>query len=116
MKRLIAGSDSEQARGGADGAESEIEFFHPSAGNDEQPKKNGGDDDKDSAENPRPTRHRGPYPDAGSGIGDNHLPDSDQQEHYGMRQCDDGASAVGVRMENPSMLEHTVAEAAGMRL
>lgn len=33
-----------------------------------------------------------------------------------MRQCDDGASAVGVRMENPSMLEHTVAEAAGMRL
>jgi len=34
VKLLIAGSDSEQARGGADGAESEIEFFHPSAGNE----------------------------------------------------------------------------------
>jgi hypothetical protein len=31
---LVAGSGSEQAGSGADGAECEIEFFHPTAGNE----------------------------------------------------------------------------------
>ena len=95
VKCPVANRGSEQARRGADGAESEIEFFHPSAGNDEEPQKNGGDDGKDSAENPRATGHRGQYPDAGGGLGGKHLPDSNQEEHDGMHQGDDGAFAVG---------------------
>src|ERR1019366_6545082 len=69
VNRLVAGRGSQQARRSADGAESEIESFHPSAGNDEKPQENGGNNGKDSAENPRATGHRGCYPDAGGGIG-----------------------------------------------
>ena len=33
LKCLVAGGGSDEAGGGADGAEGEIEFFHPSARN-----------------------------------------------------------------------------------
>src|SRR5208282_4904947 len=80
MKGLVSGSGSNQARGGADSAESEIEFFHPSAGNHEKPQKNGGDYGKDSAEYPGSTGYRGRDPDTTGRIGGNHLPHRDQEE------------------------------------
>ena len=78
-----------------DGAEGEIDFFHPSAGNKQEPQKDGGNDDEDSAENPRASRHRGRQPDAGGGPGGKRLPQGNQEEHDGMRQRHHGASAVG---------------------
>ena len=114
VKGLVAGGGSDEAGGGADSAESEIEFFHPSAGNDEQPEKNGGDDGKDSAENPGAARYRGRNPDAGGRLGGNHLPDRNQEEHYGVHQCDNGALAVGENGKS-GHANRTVLEAAGMR-
>src|SRR5208283_4176570 len=86
--------------------------FHPSAGNDEQPEMNGGDDGKDAAENPGAAGYRGRYPDAGGRLCGNHLPDRNQEEHYGMHQGDDGAFAVRENGES-GHANRPVAEMAG---
>lgn len=94
MKCLIAGCGPEQAGGGANGAESEVDFFRPSAGDDEEPQKNSGDDGKDSAEDPRASCHRRCYPNACGGIRRYHLANSNQEKDYGMHQGYDGALPV----------------------
>ena len=54
-------------------------------------------------------------PDAGGGIGRNHLPHRNQQEHDGMHQRDDGAFAVGENGKS-AHADHTVAKVADTRL
>lgn len=59
VKGLIAGGGPQQAGARADGAEREIDFLHPSPRDHEEPEKNGRDDGKNSAENPRAGAHGG---------------------------------------------------------
>jgi len=115
VKRLVASGRSDEARGGADGAQSEIDLFYPSVGNHKEPQENRRDDGEDSAKNPRATGHRGCYPDAGGGIRGNHLPHRNQEEHDRMHQCDDGAFAVRENGKSTHTY-HTVPEVADMRL
>jgi len=95
VKGLIACSGSEQTGGSADGAEGEIEFFHPSPGIDQQPQENRRDDGEDSAQNPCAGSHRRGEPDSRGGSGGHHLAHRNQQEDDGVNQRHDGALAVG---------------------
>ncbi len=94
VERLIASGRAKQAGTSADGAESEIEFSHPSAGNDQEPQKNGGNDGKYGAEDPRAGVHRRGQPNARGGIGRKHLPDRNQEKYDRMHQRNNGALAV----------------------
>ena len=111
VKRLITGGSTKKAGRGADRAESEIEFFHPSAGNDQERQENRGNDGKDSTKYPRASVNRGRQPDAGRRIGRNHLPYRYQEEHDRMHQRHDSALAVGEYRESP-IGDHTLPKAA----
>jgi hypothetical protein len=47
-------------------------------------------------------------------LGGNHLPDRNQEEHYGVHQGDDGAFAVGENGKS-GHASRTVAEMAGVK-
>jgi len=100
VKRLITGGSTKKAGRGADRAESEIEFFHPSAGNDQEPQENRGKHGKDSAEDPRAGMNPRGQPDTRGRIGRKHLPYRYEEEHDRMHQSHDRALAVGEYRES----------------
>lgn len=99
VKRLVASGGAYQARGGAHRAEREIDLFHSSAGKEQEPEQNAGNDGEDAAQNPCSSGYCRWYPDTGDRVGGYHLSRGNKKEHHRVHQGNHGAFTVGKNRE-----------------